>query len=143
MNLQNGYKVLYAEAVDGNRIFKASKSGTLNDADTIATVEIGKYRLIFEKDGSIFGSESGRVEDGVHIEAFDNVFCCDHVDEDENTICDVCKEEVPAKAYTGRTRKNEVTEEPAAEEPVVEETPAEAEPVVEEPEAEEPVVVEE
>ena len=138
MNLQNGYKVLYAEAADGIRTFKASKTGAFADAEVIAEVEIGKYKLIYEKDGGIFGSESGRVEDGVRIEAFDTVFCCDHVDEDEDTVCDVCEEKAPAKTYTRRTRKNEVVEEP-----FVEGTPAEAEPAVKETKAEEPIIVEE
>ena len=74
MNLKNDYKVLYAEAADGSRVFKASKTGVLTDAEEIASVEIGRYKLIYEKNGKIFGSESGYVKDGVCLDAFNKVF---------------------------------------------------------------------
>ena len=32
------------------------------------------YKLVFEKDGNIYGSTTGAVEDGEHIAAFDEVF---------------------------------------------------------------------
>ena len=74
MNLKNDYKVLYAEAADGIRTFKASKTGVFADAEAIAEFEIGKYKLIYEKDGHICGSETGKVEDGVCLDAFDSLF---------------------------------------------------------------------
>lgn len=59
MNLQNGYKVLFEKASDGKRTFLASKTGILVDAEAIAEFEIGKYKLVYEKNGKIYCSESG------------------------------------------------------------------------------------
>jgi hypothetical protein len=59
MNLQNGYKVIYEKAAEGERTFYASKTGVFADAEVIAAVEIGKYKLIYERAGHIYGSESG------------------------------------------------------------------------------------
>lgn len=82
MNLQNGYKVLYAVAADGKRTIYASKTGTFAGAEKISEpVEIGKYKLIYEKDGKIYCSvtntpnfnEDGEPVDTV-IEGFDKVF---------------------------------------------------------------------
>ena len=75
MNLQNGYKVIYEKAADGMRTFYASKTGFFADAEVIAEAEIGKYKLIYEKDGKFFGSETGLpTEDDYCFEAFDKVF---------------------------------------------------------------------
>ena len=74
MNLQNGYKVIYEKAADGMRTFYASKTGFFADAEVIAEAEIGKYKLIYEKDGQFFGSETGiPSEDDYCFEAFDKV----------------------------------------------------------------------
>jgi hypothetical protein len=106
MNLQNGYKVIYEKAADGNRAFYASKTGVFADAEKIAESAIGQYKLIYEKAGSIYGSESGIPADtDIHLADFDKVF-------------KVAVEE-PAAAYTRRSRKAT----PVVEEPVVEETP--------------------
>jgi hypothetical protein len=60
MDLQNGYKVLYEVAADGMRTFYASKSGTFADAEPIGDAfEIGKYKLVYEKNGKIYCSETG------------------------------------------------------------------------------------
>lgn len=59
MNLQNGYKVIYEKAADGKRTFYASKSGVFEDAEAIVEVNIGEYKLIYEKDGKFYGSASG------------------------------------------------------------------------------------
>ena len=60
MNLKNGYKVLYAVAADGKRTFYGSKSGVFADAEQVGEpFEIGKYKLVYEKNGKIYGSESG------------------------------------------------------------------------------------
>ena len=77
MNLQNGYKVLFEKAADGNRTFYASKTGSFDGADKIGdAVEIGKYKLVYEKDGKIYGSETGVPTDNDFcFEAFDAVFC--------------------------------------------------------------------
>jgi hypothetical protein len=59
MNLQNGYKVIYAVAKDGMRTVYASKTGTFTDAEQMgAPVEIGKYKLVYEKNGKIYCSET-------------------------------------------------------------------------------------
>ncbi len=82
MNLQNDYKVIYEKAADGKRTFYASKSGTFADAEQIGEpVEIGKYKLIYEKNGKIYCSESnipnfnenGEPAD-IAMEGFDKVF---------------------------------------------------------------------
>jgi hypothetical protein len=82
MNLQNGYKVIYEKVADGKRTFYASKSATFADAEQLGeAIEIGKYKLIYEKDGKIYCSESrvpnfnenGEPADTV-IEGFDKVF---------------------------------------------------------------------
>jgi hypothetical protein len=75
MNLQNDYKVLYEKAADGKRTFLASKIGAFADAEAIAEFEIGKYKLVYEKGGKIYCSESGvPTEDDYCSEAFDKVF---------------------------------------------------------------------
>lgn len=76
MNLQNGYKVIFEKAADGKRTFYASKSGTFVDAEQIGeAIEIGKYKLIYEKCGRFYGSESGIPADSDHcFDAFDKVF---------------------------------------------------------------------
>jgi hypothetical protein len=74
MNLQNGYKVLYEKIADGERTFFADKMDGTEAAQIGEAIEIGKYKLIFEKDGKIYGSESGKTEDGVCLEAFNKVF---------------------------------------------------------------------
>jgi hypothetical protein len=83
MNLQNGYKVIYAEAANGIRTFKASKSGLFADAEVIAELEIGKYKLIYEKNGKIYCSESGiPAENDQPTNAFDKVFAEDESADD-------------------------------------------------------------
>lgn len=82
MNLQNGYKVIYEKAADGKRTFYASKNGTFADAEQLGeAIEIGKYKLIYEKNGKIYCSEAsvptfdenGEPTDTA-VEAFDEVF---------------------------------------------------------------------
>ena len=82
MNLQNGYKVLYEVAANGKRTFYASKSGVFADAEQVGEpVEIGKYKLVYEKDGKIYCSETNIPnldENGnpvdVAIESFNEIF---------------------------------------------------------------------
>ena len=64
MNLQNGYRVVYDRAADGKHAFYASKTGVFADAELIMEVEDGKYKLIYEKDGAIYGSVTGVPADG-------------------------------------------------------------------------------
>jgi hypothetical protein len=64
MNLQNGYKVIYEKAADGKRTFYASKTGIFANAEQIGeAVEIGKYKLIYEKNGQLYGSTTGTPSD--------------------------------------------------------------------------------
>ena len=81
MNLQNGYKVIYEKAADGMRTFYASKTGVFADAEKIAEAEIGKYKLIYEKAGRFYGSETGIPTDSDYcFTAFDKVFIADAVE---------------------------------------------------------------
>ena len=136
MNLQNGYKIIYEEIVDGKRTFFADKlDGTAADQINATPFTVGEYKLVFEKDGGIFGSTTGKVEDGERIDAFDKVFCCEHVDEDENSVCDVCEEEVPAQQEPEANgeeepKSNEGNE--SGEEDLGEEEPGESEDETEE-----------
>ncbi len=114
MNLQNDYKVLYAEVVENEdkkeRVFKASTTGLFADATEVARIEMDKYKLVYEKDGKFYGSEKNvPTEKDDCFEAFDEIF----VEAEDETE----------------------TEEPTPEEPKTEEP---EEPKVEEPEAEEP-----
>ena len=63
MDLKNGYKVLYEVIEDKGdsgkfRIFKASATGTLADAVEILKAKMGTYKLVYEKNGKIYGSTS-------------------------------------------------------------------------------------
>ena len=59
MDLKNGYKVIYEETTDKERTFYASTTGLFEGADEIVKAGIGQYKLIYEKDGDIYGSETG------------------------------------------------------------------------------------
>ena len=75
MKLQNGYKVIYEKAANGKRTFYASKTGVFADAEVITEAEIGKYKLIYEKAGSFYGSETGIPAEGDYcFTEFDKVF---------------------------------------------------------------------
>lgn len=84
MNLQNGYKVLFEKAEADKRVFSASKTGFFADAEAVAEFEIGKYKLIYEKNGKIYCSESGTPADSDQpTEVFDKVFADSELAEDE------------------------------------------------------------
>lgn len=75
MNLQNGYKVLYEKAADGKRTFYASNTGLFANAEVIAEFAMGEYKLIYEKDGKIYGSTTGIPAEGdYYFKEFDKVF---------------------------------------------------------------------
>ena len=119
MNLQNGYKVIYEKAADGKRTFYATKNAACDPTvdDKIIEAEIGKYKLIYEKNGEFFGSTTGiptEEDDCFTTENFKKVFVDGYTAE--------------AAAYTGRSRKAA----PVVEEPVVEESTPEEIPAVEE-----------
>ncbi len=83
MTLKNGYKVIY-EVIENRedagltRVFKASKTGVFEDAEVIGEAKIGEYKLIYEKDGKIYGSTSGVPSDDAAndfcFEDFEKVF---------------------------------------------------------------------
>ncbi len=89
MELKNGYKVIY-EVIENRddgkvRTFKASKTGKFADATDIATVKIGEYKLIYEKDGKFYKSASGipSAED-TYFEDFDQIFVEEAAAEDSS-----------------------------------------------------------
>jgi hypothetical protein len=59
MNLQNGYKVIYEKATNGEHVFFASKTGTFTDAEELGRLIEGEYKLIYEKNGQLFSSSTG------------------------------------------------------------------------------------
>lgn len=75
MELKNGYKVIYevVDNEDATRTFYAvNKEG---QAEEIFTATIGKYSLVYEKDGQLYGSEKRVPTDkDVLLDAFDKVF---------------------------------------------------------------------
>lgn len=84
MNLQNGYKVIYEKIADGERTFFADKmDGTEATKINETPFKIGEYKLVFEKDGQIYGSKSGKPEDGKCLADFDKVFAEAGVEEVE------------------------------------------------------------
>ena len=77
MELKNGYKVIYEKIADGTRAFYASENVKCDPTvdDKIIEAEIGKYKLVYEKAGRVYGSESGIPTDGDFcFEGFDKVF---------------------------------------------------------------------
>ena len=126
MELKNGYKVLYEVIEDGKRTFYADKCNGDAAKQIGGQITIGSYKLVYERDGQIYGSTTGiPAEDDHCFDAFDEVFVCDHVDADDDSNCDKCAEEIPAATtYNRRSRKSTpVVEEPVTEEPEV--TPVE------------------
>ncbi len=107
MDLKNGYKVIYEKIADGTRTFYATKNIKCDPTvdDKITEAEIGKYKLIYEKAGRFYGSESGIPAEGDFcFESFDKVF----VETDTNVAPAAVEETVTTVA------------EPEVEEPVVE-----------------------
>jgi hypothetical protein len=91
MNLQNGYKVIYDSAVNNEHAFYASKTGVFADAEEIVKLAAGEYKLVYEKNGCVYGSKTGVPAEGDHcFTDFDKVF---KVVTEESVVED---EEVPA-----------------------------------------------
>lgn len=91
MNLQNGYKVIYEKIADGTRTFYATKNVKCDPAidDKIIEAAIGQYKLIYEKDGEFYGSETGIPAAGdfcFTTEAFKKVFIADYKGEEETEV---------------------------------------------------------
>ena len=102
MKLENGYKVIYEVIDDTNRTFKASKTGSIVDAEVIAEFARGSYKLVYQRGNKLFGSvKNVPTDEDVELTDFDKVF----VAAEDNT------EEIPA------------VEEPAPVEEVVDEEP--------------------
>lgn len=119
MNLQNGYKVVYEKAADGKRTFYASKTGFFADAEVITEAEIGKYKLIYEKAGRFYGSESGvPSEDDYCFDAFDKIF--------------VAKETSEKSEEDTNEEESDVSTEDKVEDEVEDETDNESDDTVEE-----------
>lgn len=111
MNLQNGYKVIYEKTAEGKRTFYASKSVTFADAEFLTETELNKYKLVYEKDGRFYGSETGIPADGDYcFEAFDKVL----KPEAATAVAETNVEE-PAQTYSRRAPRNTA---PVVEEPV-------------------------
>ena len=81
MNLQNGYKVIYEKIADGERTFFADRIDGTDATKLGDAIQVGKYKLVFEKDGQIYGSETGKTDDGVCLEAFNEVLVEGHEEE--------------------------------------------------------------
>jgi hypothetical protein len=64
MNLQNGYKVIYDSAVNNEHTFYASKTGVFADAEEIVKLAAGEYKLVYEKNGCVYGSKTGVPAEG-------------------------------------------------------------------------------
>jgi len=111
MDLKNGYKVIYEiienrEDAGKTRVFKASKTGKLIDAETIAEAKIGEYKLIYEKDGSFYGSVTGiPSEEDYCFTEFDTIFKEEAVEEVEpdsiDTEGEVDNTQTPEDTETG------------------------------------------
>ena len=83
MNLQNGYRVIYEKIADGERTFFADKLDGSEAKQLGDAIEIGKYKLVYEKNGCIYGSETGDVAYGICLEAFNEVFATVDAEETE------------------------------------------------------------
>lgn len=74
MELKNGYKVIYDTAANGEHVFSASKTGIFSDAEELGRFAEGEYKLIYEKDGRIYGSKTGVPADtDASFDEFDEV----------------------------------------------------------------------
>ena len=100
MNLQNGYKVIYEKIADGKRTFYATKGVKCDPTvdDKIVEAVIGEYKLIYEKDGSFYGSTTGiPAENDYCFVEFDKVFkVAEEVEEPEVEVEDEPSEEPEA-----------------------------------------------
>lgn len=118
MELKNGYKVIYDEAANGEHIFSASKTGVFADAEELVKIAAGEYKLVYEKDGKLYGSATGIPADGdTHLSGFDKVIVADDEGEEASTEPDAVNEEPAA---------DPIAEEPevSSETPVEDEAPA-------------------
>lgn len=112
MNLKNDYKTLYEVIEDSNRVFKASKTGFFEDAETVATYAIGAFKAVFEDaDHMLYGVDAEGAK--IYLDAINALF----VEGDATTDTeDVVEPELPAEEE--KTEEPEVVtpEEEATEE---------------------------
>ena len=73
MDLQNGYTVLNEKIADGKRTFIA-KGPEVEDKE-FGPFAIGEFKLVYEKDGQIYGSAAGTpTDDDTCFDTFDAIF---------------------------------------------------------------------
>ena len=109
MNLQNGYKVIYDSAVNNEHTFYASKTGVFADAEEIVKLAAGEYKLVYEKNGCIYGSKTGiPSENDSCFTEFDKIFKAAGEEPEDEVVETPEPIEIPAG-------------EPTIESPVVEE----------------------
>jgi hypothetical protein len=76
MDLQNGYTVLNENIADGKRTFIA-KGPEVEDKE-FGPFAIGEFKLVYEKDGQIYGSTTGTpTADDTCFDTFDAIFVKD------------------------------------------------------------------
>ena len=97
MKLQNGYKVIYEKIAAGERTFFADKLDGTAATQIGDAIKVGAYKLVYEKDGGVFGSTTGKLEDGVRLGAFDTVF----VANTEPAVANVENEKEPEEQESG------------------------------------------
>lgn len=115
MNLKNDYKVLY-EVIEGdNRVFKASKTGSLLDADVIDTIAKGTYKLIYQDvDHKIRGSVSGIPAETDSILPLNNIFFeAEEVEPEEAVVTPENEQSIPSEPEVVNPTEDEeeITEE--------------------------------
>lgn len=87
MNLQNGYKTVYEKVEEDKRVFYASKTGLFKDAEEIAKIDLGQYKLVYEANGKICGSISGipNKDKDITFDEFEKIFVAAEIlDEDKD-----------------------------------------------------------
>ena len=87
MNLQNGYKTVYEKVEEDKRVFYASKTGLFKDAEEIAKIDLGQYKLVYEANGKICGSISGipNKDEDITFDEFEKIFVAAEIlDEDKD-----------------------------------------------------------
>lgn len=72
MHLKNGYKVLYEVIEDSKRVFKASTTGLFEDAENIASYDIGAFKAVYQRGNELFGIDAEGNETA--LDAFNKIF---------------------------------------------------------------------
>ena len=109
MNLKNGYKTLFEVVEDGNRIFYASKTTSIEDAVEVASYPVNSVKVIYQdKDHKFYGIN----KDGsaVNLKAINTFFTEEPkelppVADDSEKV--EAPDEVPGEAVTEPEEKGE------------------------------------